>query len=125
MLLANSAVDDTTACGAQPASAGFCISAPAFNLGVGICQQYPIWDAPSHPSRVDPTARLWYTDTIGRATGARPSARVVRPAWIGEGSMAKRNRRKYTRNEKIFYVLSLLIIISMVLSLVYVAITPM
>lgn len=39
--------------------------------------------------------------------------------------MAKRNRRKYTRNEKIFYVLSLLIIISMVLSLVYVAITPM
>lgn len=39
--------------------------------------------------------------------------------------MAKRKQRKFTRNEKIFYVLSLLIIISMVLSLVYVAITPM
>lgn len=36
--------------------------------------------------------------------------------------MAKRKR--YSRSEKIFYVLSLLIIISMVLSLVYVAITP-
>ncbi len=34
------------------------------------------------------------------------------------------NRRKFTRNEKIFYVLSLLIVLSMVLSLVYVAITP-
>jgi len=33
-------------------------------------------------------------------------------------------RKKYTRNEKIFYVLSLLIIFSMVLSLIYVAITP-
>ena len=39
--------------------------------------------------------------------------------------MASRSRKKkYTRNEKIFYVLSLLIIFSMVLSLVYVAITP-
>lgn len=37
--------------------------------------------------------------------------------------MAGRNR-KYTRNEKIFYVLSLLIVFSMILSLVYVAITP-
>jgi cell division protein FtsL len=32
--------------------------------------------------------------------------------------------RKYTRNEKIFYILSLLIVFSMVLSLIYVAITP-
>jgi len=41
--------------------------------------------------------------------------------------MARRNkgRRKYTRNEKIFYALSLLIVLSMVLSLVYVVITPM
>lgn len=37
--------------------------------------------------------------------------------------MARRNR-KYTRNEKIFYVLSLLIVFSMILSLVYVVITP-
>ena len=37
--------------------------------------------------------------------------------------MASR-KKKYTRNEKIFYVLSLLIVFSMVLSLVYVAITP-
>lgn len=36
--------------------------------------------------------------------------------------MAKRKR--YSRSEKAFYVLSLLIIISMVLSLIYVAITP-
>ncbi|MEM7532670.1 MAG: hypothetical protein AAF639_10880 [Chloroflexota bacterium] len=40
--------------------------------------------------------------------------------------MAKgqQRRKKYTRSEKVFYVLSLLIIVSMVLSLVYVAITP-
>lgn len=34
------------------------------------------------------------------------------------------NRKKYTRNEKIMYVLSLLIIFSMVISMLYVAITP-
>lgn len=34
------------------------------------------------------------------------------------------SRRRYTRNEKIFYVLSILIVISMVLSMFYVAITP-
>jgi cell division protein FtsL len=33
-------------------------------------------------------------------------------------------RRRYTRNEKIFYILSLVIVFSMVLSLIYVAITP-
>lgn len=33
-------------------------------------------------------------------------------------------KRKYSRSEKVFYVLSLLIIFSMVLSLIYVAITP-
>lgn len=33
-------------------------------------------------------------------------------------------RRRYSRSEKIFYMLSLLIIVSMVLSLIYVAITP-
>jgi cell division protein FtsL len=33
-------------------------------------------------------------------------------------------RSRYTRNDKIFYVLSFLIIFSMVLSLIYVAITP-
>jgi cell division protein FtsL len=33
-------------------------------------------------------------------------------------------RRRYTRNEKIFYILSLIIVFSMVLSLIYVAITP-
>ena len=37
--------------------------------------------------------------------------------------MAKRNR-KYTRNEKVFYVLSLLIVFSMLLSLIYVVLTP-
>lgn len=35
-----------------------------------------------------------------------------------------RRRRRLSRNEKIFYFLSLLIALSMVLSLVYVAITP-
>ena len=30
--------------------------------------------------------------------------------------MSKRKRRKYTRNEKIFYILSLLLILSLVLS---------
>lgn len=34
------------------------------------------------------------------------------------------NRRKRTRSEKIFYVISLLIVFSMVLSLVYVAFAP-
>ena len=34
------------------------------------------------------------------------------------------SRRKYSRSEKIFYVISLLIVFSMVLSLIYVAITP-
>lgn len=33
-------------------------------------------------------------------------------------------RRRFSRNEKIFYILSLLIVVSMVLSLIYVAITP-
>ncbi|MEX1021170.1 MAG: hypothetical protein WDZ49_16035 [Litorilinea sp.] len=33
-------------------------------------------------------------------------------------------RRRYTRNEKIFYVLSLLIVVSMVLSTIYVVIAP-
>ena len=33
-------------------------------------------------------------------------------------------RRKYTRSEKAFYILSLLIVFSMVLSLIYVVITP-
>jgi cell division protein FtsL len=33
-------------------------------------------------------------------------------------------KKKYTRNEKIFYVLSLLIIFSMVIGMVAVAITP-
>jgi cell division protein FtsL len=34
------------------------------------------------------------------------------------------SKRRYTRNEKIFYILSLIIVFSMVLSLIYVAITP-
>ena len=39
--------------------------------------------------------------------------------------MSKSNQpRKRTRNEKIFYVISLLIVFSMVLSLVYVAFAP-
>lgn len=33
-------------------------------------------------------------------------------------------RRKYSRNEKIFYVISLLIVASMVLSTIVMAITP-
>ena len=33
-------------------------------------------------------------------------------------------RKRYSRNEKIFYILSLIIVFSMVLSLIYVAITP-
>jgi cell division protein FtsL len=33
-------------------------------------------------------------------------------------------RKRTSRNEKIFYILSLVIVISMVLSLIYVAITP-
>lgn len=34
------------------------------------------------------------------------------------------NRKKYTRNEKIFYALSLLIIFSMLIGMIAVAITP-
>lgn len=34
------------------------------------------------------------------------------------------NRKKYTRNEKIFYALSLLIIFSMLISMIAVAVTP-
>jgi hypothetical protein len=33
-------------------------------------------------------------------------------------------KRRYTRNEKIFYILSLVIILSMVVGLIAVAITP-
>lgn len=33
-------------------------------------------------------------------------------------------KKKYTRNEKIFYVLSLLIVFSMVVGMIAVAITP-
>jgi cell division protein FtsL len=33
-------------------------------------------------------------------------------------------KKRYTRNEKIFYVLSLLIVFSMVLGMIAVAITP-
>ncbi len=36
----------------------------------------------------------------------------------------KRNPRRLSRNEKIFYFLSFLIVASMVLSLIYVALTP-
>ncbi len=32
--------------------------------------------------------------------------------------------KRYTRNEKVFYVISLLVVLSMILSSVYVAITP-
>jgi cell division protein FtsL len=39
-------------------------------------------------------------------------------------SRNNRGRRKFSRNEKIFYVLSLLIVLSMMLSLVYVALAP-
>ena len=39
-------------------------------------------------------------------------------------SRRRGSRRRLSRNEKIFYFLSLLIALSMVLSLVYVAITP-
>ncbi len=44
----------------------------------------------------------------------------------GESWMSRRRnrRRRLSRSEKIFYFLSLLIALSMVLSLVYVAITP-
>lgn len=38
--------------------------------------------------------------------------------------MSRNRRRGLTRNEKIFYALSLLIALSMVLSLVYAALTP-
>ena len=40
--------------------------------------------------------------------------------------MASKNgrRKAYTRNEKVFYVLSLLIIFSMVLSSIYLVIAP-
>ncbi len=34
------------------------------------------------------------------------------------------NRKKYTRNEKIFYALSLLIIFSMLVGMIAVAVTP-
>ena len=34
------------------------------------------------------------------------------------------SQRKYTRNEKIFYVISVIIVLSMVISLIAVAITP-
>lgn len=33
-------------------------------------------------------------------------------------------RKKFTRNEKVFYALSLLIILSMVLSSIYMVLTP-
>ena len=33
-------------------------------------------------------------------------------------------KKRYTRNEKIFYILSLLIVVSMVLGMIAVAITP-
>ena len=47
------------------------------------------------------------------------------PSRIIESARNKMSpRRRYSRNEKIFYVLSLLIVFSMVLSLIYVAILP-
>ena len=43
-----------------------------------------------------------------------------------EPGMSRNNnrRKKFTRNEKVFYALSLLIILSMVLSSVYMVLTP-
>lgn len=38
--------------------------------------------------------------------------------------MAQRRKKRYTRNEKIFYVLSLLIVFSMILSMIYLVIAP-
>lgn len=46
---------------------------------------------------------------------------LEREIWM---SRRRNRRRRLSRNEKIFYFLSLLIALSMVLSLVYVAITP-
>ncbi len=43
-----------------------------------------------------------------------------------EPGMSRNNnpRKKYTRNEKVFYGLSILIVLSMVLSQVYMLLTP-
>jgi cell division protein FtsL len=52
--------------------------------------------------------------------GSRPATRT----YARRRKTRMSPRRKFSRNEKIFYILSLLIVFSMVLSLIYVAITP-
>jgi len=80
------------------------------------------------------TSMLWYTlgkvnEPVGRR--ARSAASFLRSAGrperfadlqgIGEFEMAQ---RKQSRNEKIFYVVSLLIIISMILGSLAVVVAP-
>ena len=69
------------------------------------------------------------TKQLGSPHGKRTDPAALRKSQMkteGERSMSRRRgrRRRLSRNEKIFYFLSLLIALSMVLSLVYVAITP-
>ena len=51
--------------------------------------------------------------------------RRCQPVWYrNKGIEGMNGSRKRTRNEKIFYVISLLIVLSMIVSLIAVAITP-
>lgn len=43
---------------------------------------------------------------------------------LQEVSMAQTQKRKMSRNEKIFYIISLIVVVSMVVGMVAVAITP-
>jgi hypothetical protein len=60
---------------------------------------------------------LWYTTPKGRA----PASAAGAGKYEGDKGM---NGRKRSRNEKIFYVISLVIVLSMLFSMIAVAITP-
>ncbi len=54
----------------------------------------------------------------------QPAKRTAAKAPAGKAVPAQTERRTFSRNEKVFYVISLLVVVSMVVGLVAVALTP-
>lgn len=75
------------------------------------------------------TLAMWYNaaGVRGASDAARHTDSALDTYTAGarkEWAIRMSTRRKLSTNEKIFYAISLLIILSMVLSMIYVAISP-
>lgn len=74
----------------------------------------PVYHCAPRPAQID-WKRAWYS-IIARSARSGCGLEIPNKTIM--------SKRRFSRNEKIFYILSLLIVFSMVLSLIYVAITP-